>query len=164
MTPNPTSQAALTIVIPVLNENQSLHDTIDILMRDNATQIAEILLVTHPTRTLPESLEAIQQVIAAHPNVIRQITQNMPFVGGAIRTGLAAARAPWTLMMACDGETDPALVKSMLAALVQTNADMITASRWIAGGSFTGYGWLKRTCNAPNTPRTTNRTVGSRIR
>lgn len=51
-------------------------------------------------------------------------------------------------MMSADLETDPNLVCEMVEAAKANPAAVVTMSRWIEGGGFTGYSPLKRMCNS----------------
>ncbi len=138
---------AVSIILPVLNETWSLEKTITVLMDENSQSVAEIVLVVHPHKTTPASLAAIERVKRCWPAVVKVTVQEQPFIGGALKKGFAAVTAPLTLMMACDGETDPHLVKTMLSELFRSQVDMVTASRWRAGGGFSAYGWRKMALN-----------------
>lgn len=139
--------ATLSIMMPVLNERRMLAETLRMLFAENASDIFEVVLVLHPTRTLPESRAAVEKAVQDYPGIVRAVGQELPFVGGALRKGFAECRAEFTVMMACDGETDPHLVKAMLALQHETKADMVTATRWKKGGGFEGYGLVKLVLN-----------------
>lgn len=124
-----------------------LEETLRILFAENAPDIFEVVLVVHPTRTLPESRAAVDKAMETYPGIVRAVGQELPFVGGALRKGFAECKGDFTLMMACDGETDPHLVKHMLALQQSTQADMVTATRWKEGGGFEGYGSIKLVLN-----------------
>ncbi len=49
--------------------------------------------------------------------------------------------------MASDLETDPNLVRKMIDEEAKHPSGIVTASRWITGGSFQGYSKIKLLCN-----------------
>ncbi len=138
----------ISILMPVLNETWSLEQVCKIVIEENEQDIAEVIFVIHKMRTIPQSINAIEKVKKAYPQVsFKIIEQSLPFLGGAIRDGFDAAMADYVLMMACDLETDPKLVKEFIKQTKNKNIDIITASRWIKGGGFSGYNPLKKFCN-----------------
>lgn len=137
----------LSIVMPVLNETWSLEQTVDVLMQENREAIKEIILVIHPKKTLATSLQSIEKVHKAYPEVISIHDQEKPYVGGAFQKGFELVTGEFTLMMACDLETDPRLVKEMLIKMQDPTIDVVAASRWLPGGSFSGYSFKKKLMN-----------------
>lgn len=133
--------------MPVLNETWSLEQTVDILMQENFEVIKEIVLIIHPKKTISESLQSIAKVETKYPDIIRIGKQELPFVGGAIRKGFEIVCGYFTVMMACDLETDPHLVKTMIAKIKEEDLDIVATSRWIKGGGFGNYAWWKKVCN-----------------
>jgi glycosyltransferase involved in cell wall biosynthesis len=62
----------------------------------------------------------------------------------AIKSGLAAARAPYVLVTMGDGSDDPADIDAMYE-LGRRGADVVAGSRYMAGGHQVGGPLLKRT-------------------
>jgi hypothetical protein len=50
-------------------------------------------------------------------------------------------------MMASDGETDPKAIPLMIKKAEATGCDIVTSNRWIQGGGFQGYSFLKKILN-----------------
>jgi dolichol-phosphate mannosyltransferase len=62
----------------------------------------------------------------------------------ALKSGLAAARAPYVLVTMGDGSDDPGDIDAMYA-LAQGGADVVAGSRYMKGGHQVGGPLLKRT-------------------
>ncbi|HAC46026.1 MAG TPA: glycosyl transferase family 2, partial [Chloroflexi bacterium] len=65
-------------------------------------------------------------------------------VVNALKSGLAAARAPYVLVTMGDGSDDPGDIDAMYA-LAQGGADVVAGSRYMRGGHQVGGPLLKRT-------------------
>jgi glycosyltransferase involved in cell wall biosynthesis len=135
----------VSVVLPVLDEPLSLRKTIDILLAENAADLAEILILVCP-RTTEGALAACRDLVREHGSLIRIRTQSRPFLGGAVRDAFDWAEGSHVLMMAADLETDPGTVKDLLAAARQ-GFDIVTATRWTESGGFHGYNPLKYRLN-----------------
>lgn len=138
----------LSVVVLVLNETWSLEETVNVLMEENHEMIKETLLVIHPKKTLPASLQSIDKLKKIYPDTIRILEQELPFVGGAVQKGFEGATGEFTIMMSADLETDPHLIKDMVAQIKQDSSiDVVATSRWIEGGGFSGYSFKKKWMN-----------------
>lgn len=71
----------------------------------------------------------------------------IPGLGGALRKGFEEARGSHILVIFSDGEADPALAPLMIKASQENPESIISASRWIKGGGFNGYGLFKWVVN-----------------
>ncbi len=138
--------ADVSIVVPVINETFSLEQTVDIVVGENRVDLAEILIVI-AERTTEASRETIAGLVKKYPDLVVVHTQRKPYIGGALQEAFALARGRWTVLMASDLETDPHLVKTLIAEARRGGAEIVTASRWISGGSFEGYHPLKLAFN-----------------
>ena len=141
---------SVSILLPTLNETFSFKKTIDIILEEcNKEDICEFIAIVCD-RTEKESLAVIEdckiQVEAMEiPLVI--LYQTHPFAGGAVQDGMMAARGSHTLMMAPDLETDPHAVKEFIEMAKKYPKHMITGSRWLKKGSFSGYNKIKYVLN-----------------
>ncbi len=144
--PSPAPFESASVVLPVINETASLSATVDILVPDLGRALKELIIVCAP-RTTAASREVIER-IAGNPDVAVVVhEQQLPFLGGAIREAFALARGSHVVMMASDLETDPAVVKSMVAVSRQHPGAIVTASRWVGGAHFEDYGRARLLCN-----------------
>ncbi len=137
---------AITFVLPVLNETESLRTTVETIRRLATEHVHEILIVT-ADRTTDESLSTAEQLQAHTPETVRVLRQQLPSLGGALRDALAAATGTHVMLMAADLETDPELIPRFVEAMQQGRDDIISGSRWLGGGGFEGYGRLRKTLN-----------------
>ena len=140
----------VSVILPTLNETFSFIETVKIILDEcDPKDIGEIIAVVCD-RTTEESLKCINQAkeTAEQAGVpLKILYQTLPYAGGAVRDGITAAVSTHTLMMAPDLETDPHTVKEFIRMGKQYPDDMITASRWINGGSFKGYNPIKFVLN-----------------
>jgi glycosyltransferase involved in cell wall biosynthesis len=138
----PTEFTALSIILPVINETTLLERTVEIIMADCRADIHELIIVVC-AKTTPESLAVCNRLQAKYGERVKLLTQQRPFLGGAMRDAFAFASGSHVLMMASDMETPPDKVKDFIAAAKQHPEMIITGSRWIAGGGFQEYSGLK---------------------
>ncbi|MBW3613755.1 MAG: glycosyltransferase [Actinobacteria bacterium] len=137
--PLPDRFTGVSVIVPVVTETDSLDETVKIL-HDAADEWIEQVLIVVCGRTTPESLARCAAARGTFGQRVEIHHQSLPYLGGAIREAFALASASHTIMMSSDLETDPAIVPEMLT-LAQANPQaIVTASRWAAGGSFSGYG------------------------
>jgi glycosyltransferase involved in cell wall biosynthesis len=136
---------AASIILPLLDEAESLGKTIDILLAENGADIAEILIVVCG-RTAEEALGAAEAQARRHPALVLVRRQQRPFLGGAMRDAFEWASGTHVIMMASDLETDPSSVKDLIAR-AREGYDIVTATRWKGRGGFHGYSPLKHSAN-----------------
>lgn len=141
----PRVSLRVSIILPVIDETTSLQKTVDILVAENAPDLAEILIITC-SKTTPAAQAVCREVMFQHPSLIQVRTQNRPFLGGAMRDAFEWATGSHVLMMASDLETEPETVKDLIAAARQ-GCDIVTATRWHAKGGFHGYNPIKYRAN-----------------
>jgi len=141
------AQTALrvSVILPVIDETASLRKTVEVLLAENAPDLAEILIVTC-ARTTEPALAVCREVAGQHPSLIGIRAQKRPFLGGAIRDAFEWASGSHVLMMASDLETDPATVKDLIST-ARRGYDIVTATRWAHRGGFHGYNPLKHWLN-----------------
>jgi hypothetical protein len=135
-----------TVLLPVVTETEALRETIAVIESSSGADVREYVMLVC-ARTSPESLAVCEAFVRADPERFRVHRQALPGLGGAIREGFATARGTHVLMMASDLETDPAVVAEMLARSKGAPDAVVTASRWLSGGGFEGYGALKVASN-----------------
>ena len=138
-----------TVLIPAMDETYSLIRTVDIILETvKPSDVTEIILLLCD-RTTAESRRTAESLVDKYQKKVSVFIhdQEMPFVGGAIREGIALAKGTHIIMMSSDLETDPYLVQTFIAYAKRYPARIITASRWAAGGGFSGYNKIKLICN-----------------
>jgi glycosyltransferase involved in cell wall biosynthesis len=136
----------VSFIVTVLNETDSLRQTVDTIFALAADDVREILIVIAP-RTTAASRTVIQELVEKYPGYVRVHEQRLPFLGGALQEGFAEARGEFVMLMASDLETDPTMVPRFLAAMRTGDWDVVAGSRWLEGGGFEGYSRLKLALN-----------------
>ena len=139
---------SLSILIPTIDESESLRTTVETLMGDRELylDILEIILVTCQ-KTSDATLNTCLELEAAHASRVHRITQRLPRLGGAFRTGLARARGTHVVTMFADLESDPRLVPRLVSESKAFPGSIISASRWMDGGGLRDYGLVKLVLN-----------------
>ncbi len=131
----------LSVLLPVINETNSLIKTVDYLLK--IKEIKEILIIIDKEKTTKES-KIISNELAVNSK-IKIIAQTLPFLGGAIRNGFEKSSQKYTVLMASDLETDPKILPKMIKYI--KDYDIVTVSRWRRKNSFKGYGIFKLLLN-----------------
>ena len=144
--PNVAKLESVTVVLPVVNETTSLKQTVEILLRDNRTDILELLIVVCK-KTTPEAMAVISVLQMELGSLVVLHHQTLPFLGGAMREAFDLARGSHVIMMATDLETDPNAVRELIAEERKNPSGIVTASRWRDGVGFEGYSKIKLLCN-----------------
>jgi len=125
MTAETAPSPELTIVVPVYNEAAALPALLAELLPFAAALPAEVILVddgsSDGSRTILEA--------AARPGVtILRHKLNRGY-GGALKSGLAAARTRYTITIDADGQHRLEDVRSLLDSIRRHDADMVIGSR-----------------------------------
>ena len=132
---------ALSVVVPVYNEGENVVPTLrDVVQKTHARPL-EVLVVhdMDEDTTVPvvKRLQAEMPEVVLHRNTIGRGVLN------AIKSGLAAARAPYVLVTMGDGSDDAGDIDAMYQ-LAQLGADVVAGSRYMRGGRQLGGPLLKR--------------------
>ncbi len=137
---------SLSVVIPVINEVKSLHQTIDAIFEYAGENIREVIIVIC-NKTTTESQSASIEIGKRYAGQIRIIKQKLPFLGGALREGLFSACGSHVIVMFSDGESDPRNVADLVRAARANPQAIISVSRWLKRKSFEGYPAVKTLWN-----------------
>jgi len=138
------SKLKVSVILPVINETFSLQKTVEIIIQDSKEDISEIIIVVSKDKTTDDSLKLINHLeTSKYPNLIKTHFQTLPFIGGAIQKGFEMSTGTHIIMMASDLETNPNDVKSLINLSKLNQSSIITANRWIKGGSFKKYNIIK---------------------
>lgn len=136
----------VSVILPLVNETVALRETVDVLIRENAADIGEILIVTC-ARTTDESRREAADLSLKYPGLMQIFDQTRPLLGGAVRDAIDRARLSYVLLMASDLETPPQYAKDLIARIRFSNASAVLASRWLRPGGLPGYSFVKKICN-----------------
>ena len=137
---------AITFVLPVLGETDSLRTTIETILRLAADEVHEMLIIT-ADRTTPRSRQVAEELKQQHGDLIRIHNQQLPRLGGAMREAFDLATGSHVMLMATDLETDPELIPRFVEKMQQGRWDIVSGSRWLSGGGFEGYGRVRKLLN-----------------
>jgi len=132
----------ISVLLPVINETYSLRKTIQIINESSKNYIKEYLILIS-AKTSKESIREIDALKVIYRDLIVTHIQEKPYLGGAIREGFDLASGSHVILMASDLETDPYLVSDLIFYEQKCPEGIITASRWLKGGSFIGYSKIK---------------------
>ena len=138
---------SVSIILPAINETYSLQKTIDIILEHNRNYIKEIIIILSKNKTSKKTITVANKCMNLNPKYINIEYQTLPFLGGAIRKGFEIATGTHVVMMASDLETDPNDVQKFLKISIKNKNSIITASRWVKGGSFKKYSSIKLILN-----------------
>jgi len=127
----------LSIVLPVYNEA----DNISAVLHGIGERVRtshEVLVVydTDSDTTIPAVRSLGVPTVRLHRNASGRGVLN------AMRSGIAASRAPLVLISMADGSDDPAVIDAMVAR-AKEGADVVAASRYVRGGRQVGGPVLK---------------------
>jgi hypothetical protein len=138
---------SISILLPVINETYSLEKTVEIIIDENLSFLKEIIVLVSEKKTNKKSFEVINSILIKYPNTIKMVKQDLPFLGGAIRKGFDVCNGSHVILMASDFETNPYDVKKLISYSKKNKTSIITTSRWISGGSFKNYNYVKLILN-----------------
>jgi glycosyltransferase involved in cell wall biosynthesis len=117
----------LSVVIPVYNERETIQEIVERVQRVDISK--EIIIVddgsTDGTR------QQLEQVQAAHSNVVVIFQPRNMGKGRALRTGFLAARGEYVIVQDADLEYDPEDYHRLIAPLERNQADAVYGSRFI---------------------------------
>ncbi|MFQ3577536.1 MAG: glycosyltransferase [Verrucomicrobiia bacterium] len=138
------SQPPLSVVMPAYREAENLELLLPRL-RATLSSIGtegEILVVD-----AEERLDATAEVCKRH-GATHLPRRGGPLYGHAVRTGIAASRGQWVVLMDSDGSHDPEFIATLWQH--REEADLVIASRYIAGGQTENTPlliWMSHTVN-----------------
>jgi glycosyltransferase involved in cell wall biosynthesis len=132
----------VSVLVPALNEVISLQSTVDILLHHNNSDILEVLIIVC-ARTNPETRIMSLHLSSLYPNIVKIVEQSLLGLGDAFRTGILSAKGKYIVTMFSDLESDPKELPKMIAMAKENPGTIISASRWLKGGGFSGYGKCK---------------------
>lgn len=132
----------ISVVLPVYSETDSVRQVVQWLTDHLAERLKEIVIVLSP-RSKEASQAVCRELHSADPRIQLHIQQINPGLGNAVREGLALTRGDVVLLMDSDGEMEIETIPRMIGTMLQDNCGLVVASRWIAGGGFSGYSPVK---------------------
>ena len=137
---------AITFVLPVLSETDSLATTVRTIDRVAGEHLHEMLVVV-AEGTTAESMAVVRRLAEERPDTVRIHRQRLPRLGGALREAFEQSAGSHVMLMAADLETDPESIPQLIERMQEGRWDVVAASRWLPGGGFEGYGRLRTGLN-----------------
>ncbi len=131
----------LGIIVLAFNEVDSLEATI--------TQIRSCLIgidyqvVISTSHNATNQCQQMAKDLAQKYDKVSCYYQLKPFVAAAVLEAADHVNSQFLVYMSADGETPAEAIPRMLETQRVFNADVVSTSRWIKGGSFSNYGGVK---------------------
>jgi glycosyltransferase involved in cell wall biosynthesis len=130
----------LSIVLPVYNEGEAVEPVLRALSAGVATPHELIVVFDFDEDTTVPVVGRLTGEIPGLRGLRNDLGRG---VLNAMKSGIAAARAPYVLVSMADGSDEPQVVDPMVA-LARSGADVVAASRYMRGGRQIGGPLLKR--------------------
>lgn len=136
--PPTTTVPAVSLVIPTFNEAANIEALLDRITAAVPEDVPyDVLFVDDSTDHTPQVIAE-----AARHRPVPVSVHHRPRadggLGGAVVEGIARTTAPWIVVMDADLQHPPELLPELLAAGIRTEAELVVASRYAAGGSRRG--------------------------
>lgn len=140
--------SSVSVVLPATDETDSLRESVEIILQTCGHEdICEIFVVVCE-RTTPECLAVINGLCESVAEIpVRLYHQISPGLGSALYEAMQRVKGSHVVNMAADMDTDPHVIKEMIAIAKKNPEAVILASRWIKGGGFIGYGHTQKILN-----------------
>jgi dolichol-phosphate mannosyltransferase len=133
----------LSVIVPTFNEAENVSELVARIEAAVAGLNTEIVFVDDSTDGTPA---AVLHEASLSPLSIRLIHREVATGGlsGAVVVGLEASRGDWCVVMDGDLQHPPELIPVLIASGESETADVVVASRHIAGGADAGLNGLVR--------------------
>ncbi len=125
---------ALTVVIPCYNEERTLAQCVEKVMRScRASMEIEVIIVDDGSSD--GSHDAARKLAGNDPCVRVFRHESNRGKGAALRTGIHQATGDFVAVQDADLEYDPRDLPALLEPLIQGRADVVIGSRFVSGGA-----------------------------
>ncbi len=117
----------LSVIIPCYNEEKTIAEVVARVKKADTSGLAlDIVVVDDGSR------DRSREILRGLPGVRAVFHERNLGKGGAVKTGLAAAKGEALLIQDADLEYDPADYPTLLAPLLEGRADVVMGSRFMA--------------------------------
>ena len=131
---------SISIILPFLNEINSLKKTIKILEKIRFKK--EYIVIFSEKLINKSNKQELIRLKKIYKN-LNYFNQLKPFVGGAIDLGIKKSKLKYIVIMASDLETNPKELSRMIKISLKNPNAIISADRWISRRGFSDYGIIK---------------------
>ena len=135
---------SISIILPFLNEINSLKKTISILEKIKFQK--EYIVIFSNKLTIKKNKLELKKLRKSFKN-LRYFNQLKPYVGGAIDLGIKKSKLKFIAIMASDLETNPNELMRMIKISIKNPNSIISADRWLSQRGFSNYGVIKYLAN-----------------
>ena len=145
---------SVSVVVPTYNEAPNIPELFARIAAAAEDLDAEIVVVDDSSDDTPAVVEREAATLGLP---VRLIHRDEPVGGlsGAVIAGLESSDRDWCVVMDGDLQHPPELIPTLLATGEQTDADVVVASRHVAGGSTGGLeNWMRHTVSGVSTALT----------
>ena len=129
----------LTVVIPALNEEETIGETLE--------SLEGVLGLPHEVIVVDDSsddgtAQVVHQMSARYPHLRLVSSQRPRGITNALRSGFEEVHTPVTVVLMADAADDPHTIEKMYEK-IEEGYDVVCASRYMPGGERLGGPWLQ---------------------
>ena len=144
MAKNKLLNYSVSIIIPMINEINSLKKTMEIISKIRCKK--EYNIIVSKKLTSKDTFLELNILKKKYSNFYVYI-QKKKFVGGAIAKGIEKSKNTHIAIMAADMETNPHDLKKMVKISKHNLKTIISGDRWLNKNSFKQYSFVKLILN-----------------
>jgi len=134
----------LSVIVPTFNEGPNVAELVRRTTQALVGRDVEMIFVDDSTDDTPDVIRAVAAVATIPVRVIHR-EDPVGGLGGAVVDGIKAAASDYCVVMDGDLQHPPEVIAALLDRVEQGDADVVVASRYIAGGTSDGLANAVRT-------------------